>query len=268
MELKNTLKKEEQKLKKIYRIVLACLTVIVGVLFLYQLLGIYFREAVGDTYTRELVIQKLTEILAPIIVWITLIVIGGIFWLAYPDGEPNPKRDDVYILNRMKKRIPLFVDDGKNEIENKLKQEEENVKLVKIISLCLTIAFCVYFLVYMFLPSSFTDKTYANEEVAKMLIFILPVLALIFGVNIFAGYYELSSAKRQIPLVKALTAGQKAVTETEVVNENKEVLIIKVTRLAVLLLGVTLIVLGVLNGGMKDVLIKAINICTECIGLG
>lgn len=29
-----------------------------------------------------------------------------------------------------------------------------------------------------------------------------------------------------------------------------------------------LIVAGILNGGMRDVLIKAINICTECIGLG
>ena len=29
-----------------------------------------------------------------------------------------------------------------------------------------------------------------------------------------------------------------------------------------------LIVLGVLNGGLNDVLLKAINICTECIGLG
>lgn len=29
-----------------------------------------------------------------------------------------------------------------------------------------------------------------------------------------------------------------------------------------------LIVFGVLNGGLRDVLVKAINICTECIGLG
>ena len=29
-----------------------------------------------------------------------------------------------------------------------------------------------------------------------------------------------------------------------------------------------LIVLGILNGGMHDTLVKAINICTECIGLG
>ena len=31
---------------------------------------------------------------------------------------------------------------------------------------------------------------------------------------------------------------------------------------------VVLVVLGVLNGGMNDVLVKAIHICTECIGLG
>ncbi len=29
-----------------------------------------------------------------------------------------------------------------------------------------------------------------------------------------------------------------------------------------------LIVLGVLNGGARDVLAKAIKICSECIGLG
>lgn len=29
-----------------------------------------------------------------------------------------------------------------------------------------------------------------------------------------------------------------------------------------------LIAAGALNGGLKDVLIKAVNICTECIGLG
>ncbi|MBR3503278.1 MAG: hypothetical protein IKO07_03420 [Clostridia bacterium] len=33
-------------------------------------------------------------------------------------------------------------------------------------------------------------------------------------------------------------------------------------------LAALLVALGVLNGGLNDVLVKAINICTECIGLG
>lgn len=39
-------------------------------------------------------------------------------------------------------------------------------------------------------------------------------------------------------------------------------------RMALYILAAALIAAGVLNGGMRDVLIKAINICTECIGLG
>ena len=39
-------------------------------------------------------------------------------------------------------------------------------------------------------------------------------------------------------------------------------------RILLLLAAGVLIVLGVLNGSLNDVLMKAINICTECIGLG
>ena len=39
-------------------------------------------------------------------------------------------------------------------------------------------------------------------------------------------------------------------------------------RIALCAAAVVLIVLGVMNGGLWDVLVKAVNICTECIGLG
>ena len=39
-------------------------------------------------------------------------------------------------------------------------------------------------------------------------------------------------------------------------------------RLVIALLALTLIILGLANGQAKDVLNKAINICTECLGLG
>ncbi|MBQ7139309.1 MAG: thioredoxin [Clostridia bacterium] len=42
----------------------------------------------------------------------------------------------------------------------------------------------------------------------------------------------------------------------------------KKLRLLILCAAIVFILLGVMNGGAYDVLVKAINICTECIGLG
>ena len=39
-------------------------------------------------------------------------------------------------------------------------------------------------------------------------------------------------------------------------------------RLGLIGAAAALIILGVINGGLRDVFVKAINICTECIGLG
>lgn len=39
-------------------------------------------------------------------------------------------------------------------------------------------------------------------------------------------------------------------------------------RLVLLGAAIALVVLGAMNGGARDVLVKAVNICTECIGLG
>ncbi len=43
---------------------------------------------------------------------------------------------------------------------------------------------------------------------------------------------------------------------------------VAILRVALAAAGIALVVVGVFNGGMRDVLMKAINICTQCIGLG
>ena len=43
---------------------------------------------------------------------------------------------------------------------------------------------------------------------------------------------------------------------------------IRPARLALLALALLLIALGIFQGDLRSVLAKAVNICTECIGLG
>ena len=42
----------------------------------------------------------------------------------------------------------------------------------------------------------------------------------------------------------------------------------RAARIALIALSLALILLGIMNGSARDTLIKAINICTECVGLG
>ena len=72
---------------------------------------------------------------------------------------------------------------------------------------------------------------------------------------------EIGAAKAQLKAEKGghpagVPAGKQPGRETAAV------------RIVLLLAAAVLIVLGVLNGGLNDVLLKAMNICTECIGLG
>ena len=48
-------------------------------------------------------------------------------------------------------------------------------------------------------------------------------------------------------------------------SKEKKLLIVKI---ALLVVAVLFIIAGIANGSMEDVLIKAVNICTECVGLG
>ena len=46
------------------------------------------------------------------------------------------------------------------------------------------------------------------------------------------------------------------------------VLFTRIVRYSLLGIGITLLVYGFFAGGTRDVLTKAVNICTECVGLG
>ena len=43
---------------------------------------------------------------------------------------------------------------------------------------------------------------------------------------------------------------------------------LNITRGILIVASIVMIIVGINNGGTEDVLQKAINICTECIGLG
>ena len=113
----------------------------------------------------------------------------------------------------------------------------------------------------------------AEFDVTGMLAHICPWIILAFAVLMVCARLKEESFLRETEAAKIRIAEEKAdgtrITEengagTTAQNAGNPVLL----RRILLAAAVILIIAGIFNGSMRDVLYKAINICTECVGLG
>ena len=98
---------------------------------------------------------------------------------------------------------------------------------------------------------------YSPEAVSARLRYALPLLVLWLGALVTA--LLTGSPKPARPPAPANREAASAPPEKQGVLRLRGLLLV---------LALGLVILGVLNGGLRDVLVKAANICTECIGLG
>ena len=74
--------------------------------------------------------------------------------------------------------------------------------------------------------------------------------------------------EQEIELLKQLPNAENAMSIQNGDATDKSEKHVKIFRTAFLCVGLFLLIYGFISGGTVDVLTKAINICTECIGLG
>ena len=106
------------------------------------------------------------------------------------------------------------------------------------------------------------ETVFTREQAADMLrLFVIPALLLV-ALLILAALTSVKSAQN-------LSADRKLAASVQSAESVSAYRGLGGKRIwLILLIAAVLIAAGILNGGLRDVLIKAINICTECIGLG
>lgn len=104
----------------------------------------------------------------------------------------------------------------------------------------------------------YLTPVYSVEKVGERLAMVSPLLIVYAVIAVAAVIAQICWGKPARLTGKVHTCSPRSSTGK----------MLGIRRLVVLFLGVLFIVLGAMNGGARDVLIKAINICTECIGLG
>ncbi|MBD5092516.1 MAG: hypothetical protein HDT36_03950 [Clostridiales bacterium] len=283
-------------------------TVVVGALILWQVLSIYHAgEAGGVIYSREIVGASISLLSPALWLWFALMVLGFVIWEIFLVNEKLPKLDVRYTLHILKKRLPNSLHVTKDsELKGSYKAiraEEQLIEAMRICCLFIGFAGFIYSVAYLANPSNF-PKADVTHEMLNMVKNIFPWVLVTMAFAIGICVYEGISAKKQMAHVKVLIAASKKqnlsvsengekkfFTPIDGFKEKASALYIKlqskaksnkfcafllwicnhrilVSRVAVCVVAVVFIIVGIVNGSAREVMLKAINICTECIGLG
>lgn len=292
--VKNMSEKNLKRLHLIYGIVLGAVLCVTGAMAIAMCVDIY---NIGPSpFTRQSVGEHFAKIAPLVYILIALVIGGGILSVALPPVHKKLKGDvDPRItLYKLSQRLEYSDKEADAKIE---KQRILRLAMV-IVSAILVVGASVLSIVYT-VKNYDASSTDINKEVIKtafaVLRYFLPVLAYV----IVTAYVCKHSVKKELDIVKAQLALQSKKSKSESVSKESEIapegyegtftrltrdldaaarnqrkpskiksLVSFIITGALIVTAIVFIILGVSNGGMADVVTKAINICTECIGMG
>ena len=114
--------------------------------------------------------------------------------------------------------------------------------------------------IYFFAPAASSIFTY--EDVASHLKSLLP-LAVVCVILVVLTFF-LCPNKKSLQRNNRSSFNHKDAYSKSCIAAR----LLQFVRISLFLIAAVFIIWGVFNGGLYDVFVKAINICTECIGLG
>lgn len=251
-----------KKLHLIYGCVLSVLLVAVALALIVSCLHIYHSgdrpyspASIGDHYRN----------IAFIVYLALAAIVGGIaIGLIFPIEKQHPKaiKDDLALLQKQQHRCGTLTGSYARASDH----ERKNRIQVKLMCGIAFVAIMTFPALY-FLDLGHFTVARLNQDIVKALLYTLipsiEGLLLCYCCELFCQ----RSILREIEIWKeAIKAGATAPSqETPKPDHQKRTLYL---RVAVGTIALLFIVIGIFNGGAMDVLLKAIAICTECIGLG
>ena len=242
---------------KIYRILTSVSIAVSGIFLIIGCLMIYrFGEG---TYSREAVGEIFGLFAIPICLSPVLALTGLILERMFPAAEPKQKNtpDTAFLLVRTySKKDTAAVGD---EILAEQSKRKKNTRLFAIVSAVASVVFLLYAC-----NGAHFDRAEINASIIRAMCVLLPCLAVSFACGIYVLYAREKGLRRELALAKQLPDAEQNTPIPTRDNEKSK----RTVRIVLFVLAVALLAVGLFLGGAADVLTKAINICTECIGLG
>lgn len=266
--------------RRIYSALICVALAVMAVLLMVQCVAIY---RLGDApFTRETVIAYFAPIAVPVYLCIALVVAGFALSPLLPEAPDSKPDRDAITLRRLQSKIDLAHCPA--DVARKAGRLRAGRTLHHYITLILLGVGSAVFLWYALDVSRFSTED-INNSMIQATTLLLPCMVVPAAYGIFTAYYCRRSIRQETALLLSVQYDRLA-TEMEeqsghpdggsaedtrkkkAKKSSDNEVWIQLVRGVALVTGIALVVVGLLDNGAAAVLTKAINICTECIGLG
>jgi len=249
-----------------YGVLLSLMIILVGVLLIVSCVDIY--ESGRRPFSPESIGAHYSAIALPVRITLGMIFVGilGNLFLPAAENRVTPVREAADLHARLNRRFVLSA----------LPEERLFRLVVRIVTAVLIVLLAIAPVLY-FLDVTHFSAEYVTETIQSAVICLLVPTAVAMLLAAVSSFLLKHSYLREIKRQKEEIAAHRAEQKTEpapcTFQENLRAIlsrkrVLLTIRLAILAVAIVFTVLGILNGGIDDVLGKAAAICTECIGLG
>ena len=213
-------------------------------------------ELFAYIFTREKVAAKLAPILPLIWIGIGMTLAG---WLAGLADDEKPTQDAEILRNLTCARVSTPTD--------AMTAERTRQKRLFWLGWIGFAASMVPIALYLLNGTHFDRPGDTEADLFALLKTVVPFTLLGFVCLITATLFREKSFKREADAAKTAEKSEPAPIPVKAVPQDAGRGVV-ILRIVVAALAVALIVAGIFNGGLDDVLMKANAICMECVGLG
>lgn len=249
-----------KRIQKFYAAAVTVITILAGLCLMAACLGLYLSG--DEPFSRETVGAAFSSIALVEYLCLGVVILGFLLELVLPKQKRSVQvlRQHKRILSRLygTKDLQQASPHTARQIA-RLQSYERIWQAVTIATLSVGI---LAFMVYLLRADRFILED-INGCVLRATAALLICMSVPFACAITGHYRRIHIMERQIAHLKALPARSDALTP-----HTKAAAPLLLPRLVFLTAAIVLLVYGFFTGGTADVLVKAINICTECVGLG
>ena len=274
----NISEKNKKRIRIGYGILLSLMLVLVGILFITSCYSIY--KSGHSPFTRESISSTFSDIAIWVYITLSLVIIGAGLSVAFPEEEKKLKgeRTPLVLVKKFAERVDIDKIDA--DLAASIGKERRSRRIMGYVRIAIILLSATLPLIFLLNPANFpaVSGEYNAEILHGMLLYIVFLSPMIVYEVVYTVLCDLSLKREYEYLKKAIAEHGISEIASELppsvirkaigfIKENEKPIILGV-RIAFVGCAVVFILVGILNGGMADVLNKAIKICTECIGLG